>query len=157
MARSRQSARRAGSRFESAVAGYLRRALGDGRIERRAKTGAKDRGDITGLLMRGRRVVVECKDCARLELPRWLEEAEVERGNDDAAFGLVVHKRKGVADPAEQYVTMTLGTLAAMLAGGPELVMDEGAEDSARAFKEMTGDPMGALADVMGAKEEANE
>ena len=41
--RSNSSARRAGARFESGIAYYLRRIIGDDRIERRAKSGQKDR------------------------------------------------------------------------------------------------------------------
>lgn len=125
MARSRRSAKDAGARFESGMARYLAEALGDDRIERRAKSGAKDRGDISGVRFRGERVVVECKDCARMELARWLAEAETERGNDDAGFGVVFHKRKGVADPARQYVTMTARTFAQMVAGGSGLLEEE--------------------------------
>ena len=117
--RSNSSARRAGSRFESGIAYYLRRIIGDDRIERRVKNGKKDRGDITGVLFRGRRVVIECKDCARLTLAEWVKEAETEAGNDDAPFYMVVHKRKKVADPAEQYVTLPLKVMAAMLALDP--------------------------------------
>ena len=125
MARSRKSARNAGTAFETLVAGYLREALNDGRIERRAKSGAKDRGDVSGVLMRGRRVVIECKDYGgRHELPKWLEEAEAERGNDDAEYGVVAWKRMGTRKPEEQYVTMTLETFAAMLCGGRDLMGD---------------------------------
>lgn len=128
MSRSNRSARDAGTRFERSVADYLARALGDDRIDRRAKRGAKDMGDIAGARMHGREVVIECKDYGgRLELPGWLDEAERERGNADAAYGVVVAKRRGVADPAGQYVVMTLETFAAMMAGGPELL--EGEED----------------------------
>ena len=124
MPRNRRSAKDAGARFERMISDYLAGVLGDP-IERRAKNGSKDRGDITGLFMRGRRVVVECKDRAKMELSQWLREAEVERGNDDAAYGIVVHKRRGVADPAQQYVTMTLGTFAAMCVGGPEYLLED--------------------------------
>lgn len=125
MTRTRRSARQAGTRFESLCAGYLARVLGDGRIERRAKCGAKDRGDVAGLMFHGQRVVLECKDCATTRLPEWLAEAEEERGNDDAALAFVAFKRRGVSDPAEQYVACTLGTLAAVLAGGPGLLRED--------------------------------
>ncbi|MFB9924424.1 hypothetical protein ACFORO_10435 [Amycolatopsis halotolerans] len=118
MTRSRSSARAAGTRFESSVARYLADVLADDRVERRARTGAKDRGDIAGVRAPGGgRVVLECKDVARLNLAGWLAEAEVERGNDDALVGLVVHKRRGTTDPASQYVTCTLADLVALLAG----------------------------------------
>lgn len=117
--RSRTSARKAGSSFERAQADWLAARLGDDRIDRRAKTGAKDRGDIGGVrTIRGGRVVIECKNTARTDLPGWLREAEAERGNDDAAIGVVMHKRARTTDPAEQYVTMTAETFARLLEGG---------------------------------------
>lgn len=111
-----------GTRFETAVARFLADALGGG-VERRAKHGTQDRGDLSGVYMRGLPVVVECKDHRRMDLPGWLAEAEAERGNADAAYGVVVHHRSGAgaARMGEQYVTMTLGTFAAMLAGGPDM------------------------------------
>lgn len=119
--RSRASAKYAGTRFERSVADFLATRLDDDRIDRRAKTGAKDRGDIGGVRTPlGGRVVIECKDTARVDLPGWLRQAEVERGNDDAIAGVVVHKKRGTADPAEQYVTMSLETLAVLLEGGHE-------------------------------------
>lgn len=121
MTRNRVSAKKAGAAFESLVARFLAVRLGDDRIERRAKTGAKDRGDIAGVrTIRGGRVVIECKDTSRDNLPAWIREAEVERGNDDAAIGVVAHKRRGVADPGEQFVSMTLETFARLLEGGPD-------------------------------------
>ena len=126
MSRTRRSAKDAGTRFETLVVGYLRSALGDDRIERRRLAGAHDRGDVAGLRIHGRRVVVECKDHGgRVEVAEWLREAEAERGNDDADFGVVVAKRRGVADPSQQIVMMTLGTLAAIAAGGRDL-LEEG-------------------------------
>ena len=105
------------------MADYFALALDDDRIDRRVKTGAKDRGDIAGLRMRGKRVVVECKDYGgRHKLPEWLKEAEAERGNDDAEYGIVAWKRLGVRDPAKQYVTMTAETFMAMVAGGRDLL-----------------------------------
>lgn len=125
MARSNRSARNAGTRFESLVVRYLRRVLGDERIERRVKYGRNDRGDISGVMLHGQRVVIECKDCQRLSLAEWVEEARVEAGNDDAPYAVVAHKRRGTQDPSQQYVTMTLGTFAAFLAGGPSLMFGE--------------------------------
>ncbi|MDO4243779.1 MAG: hypothetical protein Q4C85_08510 [Actinomyces sp.] len=115
--RSRASARTAGTRFESQVANYLRNSLGDDRIERRARTGAQDRGDIAGVRHQGERLVIECKNTARPALAAWADEAEIERGNDDALAGLVVHKRHGVATPGDQWVTLTLRDLVALLNG----------------------------------------
>lgn len=117
MARNRRSARQAGAKFERQVADALAFHLDDDRIDRRPKTGAKDRGDIGGVRLHGQRIVLECKNTSRINLAGWTAEAEVERGNDDALAGLVVHKRVGKGDPLDQYVTCTLRELIAMLAG----------------------------------------
>lgn len=117
MSRSHASARAAGARFERLVADYLAKHVDD-RIDRRVKTGAKDKGDIAGLRHMGGRVVLECKDFGgRYLLGAWLNETEIERGNDDAIAGAVVIKRRAVADPGEQVVAMTLRDLVALLTG----------------------------------------
>lgn len=121
MTRNRASAKKAGSGFERVVAEFLAFRLADDRIERRARNGAKDRGDISGVrTIRGGRVVIECKNAARDNLPAWIREAEVERGNDDAVVGVVAHKRHGSGNPADQFVSMTLETFARLLEGGPD-------------------------------------
>ena len=118
MARSRASAKKAGTSFERAQADWLAERLGDDRIDRRVKTGAKDRGDIAGVRIPGGRVVIECKNVATLALPAWLREAEIERGNDDAVVGVVMHKKRGTTDPAEQYVTMSAEMFARLIENG---------------------------------------
>lgn len=118
MTRSRASAKKAGTAFETLIANYLATALEDDRIERRARNGARDRGDISGLRHMGERLVIEAKDYGgRLEVGPWLTEAEIERGNDDAVAGLVVAKRRGNGNPADQLVIMTLRDLVALLTG----------------------------------------
>ncbi|GLE59554.1 hypothetical protein NJBCHELONAE_48670 [Mycobacteroides chelonae] len=117
MGRSRASAKAAGSRFERTTADYLAAALGNPYIDRRVKTGAKDCGDIAGVqrFPDGQRVVIECKDTAKFDLPQWTREAAAEAVNDGALVGVVVHKRHGVGDPSQQWVSMTLGDLVALL------------------------------------------
>ena len=119
MTRSRRSAKNAGTLMESRVAAYLSDALDDDRIERRARNGAKDRGDISGVRTAlGERVVIEVKDYAgQIKAAEWVREAQVEAGNDDAPVGVVVAKRRGTTVPAEQWVLMTLGDLAVLLGG----------------------------------------
>ena len=116
-----------GTRFESQVVDYMREALGDNRIERRATSGAKDRGDVAGVILRKRPVVIECKNKQRMELSQWLEEAEVERGNADAEWAFVVHKRRGCgeANMGRTYVTCDLETLCSVIAGGREYMETE--------------------------------
>lgn len=116
MTRSRASAKQAGTRFESSIAAWLNDNC-DGNIERRARTGAKDRGDIAGLFtLDGGRVVVECKDYGgRVEVGKWLNEAETERINDDAPIGIVIAKRRSITDPAQQIVLMTVADLISLI------------------------------------------
>ena len=116
MSRTRASAKAAGTRFESQIADYLAEHVDD-RIERRARAGAKDRGDVSGVRHRGARVVIECKNTTRATLGPWVNEAEVERGNDDALVGVVAHKRHGNGKPGDQFVTMTLRDFVALLTG----------------------------------------
>lgn len=116
MTRTNKSARQAGTRFERSIADWLADKVDD-RIDRRVKTGAKDKGDIAGVRHMGHRVVLECKDVAKLAIGTWVREADVERGNDDALAGFVIHKRRGTSDPGDQYVTGTLRDLAALLTG----------------------------------------
>lgn len=120
MTRTRKSAKDAGTAFETTIARWLASRLGDDRIERRRLSGAHDRGDIGGVrTIAGGRVVVECKQYGGRLMPGpWLDEAEVERGNDDAAVGVVIAKRRAVTDPGQQFVLMTVEAFARLLEGG---------------------------------------
>jgi hypothetical protein len=96
--------------------------LDDDRIDRRVKTGSKDRGDIGGVRSPfGERVAVEVKDTARLALGSWMNELETEKGNDDAPVGIIVHKRVGYGATriGGSYVTMTLDDFLRII-GGPD-------------------------------------
>lgn len=118
MTRSRASAKQAGTSFETLVTKYLAAELNDDRIERRARNGAKDRGDIGGLRHMGLRIIAECKDYGgSVKVGEWLKEADIERGNDSAEVGLVVAKRARTRDPGSQIVMMTLRDLVALLSG----------------------------------------
>ena len=116
MARNRNSAKQAGARFERQIADFLRDNLDD-RIDRRVKTGAKDCGDIANVRdSHNRRIVIEAKDYGgRLNLPQWTKEAHTEADNDDAHIGLVIAKRRGTTDPADQWVVMDLNDLIQLL------------------------------------------
>ena len=114
--RTNRSARQAGARFERLISDHLRDNVSE-YIDRRVRSGAKDRGDIANVRMHGERVVVECKDTTRMSLAQWIAEAHTQAGNDDAAVGVVVHKRHGVADPGRQWVTMTVDDLVFFLTG----------------------------------------
>jgi hypothetical protein len=90
-----------GTAAETAVVNYTR-ANGPWLVERRATTGAHDKGDLAGLPC-----AVEVKNCARMELAKWLEEATVEATNAQAEFGVVVHKRRGKGSPGDWYCTLS--------------------------------------------------
>ena len=114
--RSRASAKQAGARQERLIADYLAAHVDD-RIDRRVKTGGKDKGDIAGLRVHGQRVVVEVKNTARIDLAGWAREAEQERINDEALAGLVMHKRHGEGAAGKQWVTCTLDDLISLITG----------------------------------------
>lgn len=118
MTRNHQSARKAGTEFETLISTHLAQVLNDDRIERRTKNGAKDRGDVSGVrTFRGGRVVIECKNEITTKLGEWQNETDKERGNDDAVAGVVVHKRVRKARAADQWVTMTITDFVALLTG----------------------------------------
>lgn len=117
MSRTRASAKAAGARFERDIADYLMAHIDD-RIDRRVKTGAKDRGDIGGWRYAGMRIVAELKNYGGRLLPGpWLNEAEIERLNDDAHVGLVIAKRRGTTDPGDQFVILTVRDLVTLTTG----------------------------------------
>ncbi|RYQ18972.1 hypothetical protein [Bifidobacterium pseudolongum] len=85
-----------GTRFETAVADYLRWALGDERIQRLTLHGNKDVGDIGGIYHCGARVTVECKATRAPHYRRHWAECLVEMVNGDANLGIVIWKRPGI-------------------------------------------------------------
>ena len=108
--RTRASAKQAGTRWESAIVDYLA-SRGWRHAERRAKTGAHDKGDITGVPG----VVIEAKDVAKISLAEFLREAQVEAENAGALVGAAWIKRRGKASPADAYVVMDGETFTHLL------------------------------------------
>jgi hypothetical protein len=108
--------RQKGSSFERLVADFLK-ANGFPFADRRVKSGAKDKGDIGGVGIEAGRLVLECKNTSKISLGTWAAEAEVERLNDKALAGVIVHKRHGKGKAEDQWVTMTLADLTAILTG----------------------------------------
>ena len=99
-----------GTAAETAVVRYLQ-GQGWPWAERRALHGNADRGDIAGLPG----VVIEVKNCAKLEPGAWLREAQREQANAGADVGLVWAKRRGTTDPADWFVIMDGKTAAQLL------------------------------------------
>lgn len=109
-----------GTAFESAIVEYLQNQLCDETIERRALNGTEDRGDISGVTFCGLRMVLECKNEARMRLAEYIREAETEAKNDGAFYYAVIHKKRGVGistlqTVGQQYVTMPLYVLKNMV------------------------------------------
>lgn len=119
MSRTRASAKQAGSAFERLIADGLAVALGDTRIDRKVKSGAKDKGDIANVRhANGEKIAIECKDRGgQFYAAEWVGEAEAERINDEALAGIVIAKRRGVTDPLAQWCLMTVGELVALIRG----------------------------------------
>jgi hypothetical protein len=118
MTRNRASAKAAGTKHAQGFAAYAAERLDNDGIERRDKNGAKDRGDITGIKFAGQRIVVECKDYGGIyHVGEWLNEAEVERRNDNAGVTMVVAKRRAKGHPGDQVVMMTVDDLLSLMTG----------------------------------------
>lgn len=116
MPRNRASAKAAGAKFERMIADGLAVALQDTRIDRKVKTGSKDKGDIANVRHGEHKIVIECKDRGgQFFAAEWVGEAEAERINDDALAGIVIAKRKGVTDPLKQWCLMEVSELVALL------------------------------------------
>ena len=114
-------ARDKGTMMETKVVEYLRAAFDDTEetIHRATLHGARDVGDVHGLAYRGGRIVLEVKNCRKFEPKEWLRQAGRERGNADAAYGVVVFHRNGIglSRMGEQGVLMTLETFARLIGG----------------------------------------
>lgn len=106
-----------GTKFESLIVAYLIEHLQDDRIERRTLSGTRDRGDVAGLRHMGQRLVLEAKNTTRWQAGTWLNEAEIERGNDDAGVGMVCAKRVGKGKAGDQIVMLTLRDLVSLMTG----------------------------------------
>lgn len=110
MTRSRATARKAGTEWETAIV----KALVDHgwpNAERRRLSGANDRGDIAGIAG----VCIEAKNTARLDLAAAVDEATTEAANASARIGFAWIKRKGKSSPLDGYVVMTGATVLQLL------------------------------------------
>lgn len=120
MTRSRATAKAAGTSHETRMARWFAQRLRNEDIDRLPRKGANDIGDIGPVRdSYGRKVAVEAKDYGgRLEgYTGWLREAEAEAANYGAVAGVVIAKRRGTTDPAQQTVIMTAETFAILIEG----------------------------------------
>lgn len=105
--------RQKGTSFETSLLPLLKQYYPS--ASRAPLRGTKDEGDF---ILDGAPFVLEAKNHKEMKLAEWLREAEAEalnaavaRGSVPGEFpvGVVVAKRRGVTDPAEQYAVLTLG------------------------------------------------
>jgi Holliday junction resolvase len=84
-----------GDRAERAVVEFLRSR---GIDAHRIRAGSPD--DVGDIEIHPD-IVVEVKDRGKLDLPAWLRNLAVQKANKDAAFGVVIVKKRGSSDPLE--------------------------------------------------------
>ena len=122
MARSRNSAKKAGAQMEILVESFLKEHVSEF-ITRLRLAGSKDVGDIGNVRsLDGKRIVIEVKNYGgEFKVTPWLNEARVEAGNADAPIAVVIAKRRGTTDPAKQVVFMELGDFAQLLGADIEM------------------------------------
>lgn len=99
-----------GPKFEADVVAWLQQHNFP-YAERRVMGGSRDRGDIGGIPG----VVLELKNCNRVELATWVDEARHEAANAGVSVWAVVAKRKGKGDPGESYVVTNLAMFARLI------------------------------------------
>jgi len=107
-------ARAKGTAAESATVRYMQ-ANGFPHAERRALHGVGDKGDIINVPD----WALEVKAVTATSYGAWLKEAEAERINAGVENCAVIHKARGVGDPAAYRVVMTLEQFCRLLAGRP--------------------------------------
>lgn len=101
MSRNRNSAKKAGTSWETAIV----KALIDGgwvHAERRRLSGSRDRGDIAGVPG----VVIEAKNTKAIDLAGAVNEAITEGVNANAAVAVAWIKRRGYSNANGGYVVM---------------------------------------------------
>ena len=103
------TSRRKGSRAEVAVVHALRRAGWEADTSRNVLEGRRTGDDIVW----DGPASIEVKDHAKMDLAGWLRQAEENAGD---RVPVVVHKKRGTADRAEEwYCTMTFGDLLRLI------------------------------------------
>jgi hypothetical protein len=103
-----------GSAYERSIVTFLRER---GYSVDRTRAGwTDDRGDVHGIHHPELGpFTIECKNHRAMALAGWLQELDREIAANNGTLGAVVHKRKGVADAADQYATLPFGMLVQLL------------------------------------------
>lgn len=96
-----RSAKAKGTNFETEVVRFLESQGIPAR--RRARAGSKDNGDVE---IGDNRWTIEAKATAKIDIPQYLRELDVELENSGAEFGAVWVKRRGKSSAGDGYVIM---------------------------------------------------
>lgn len=96
-----------GSAFERLIRDYLAEVIPCERIPPGATL---DRGDLWTP-----QAAIQCKNHRSLSLGAWLDQTQQQQRNADKPYGFLVVKRKGTADPAEQFVICSASQLRSLL------------------------------------------
>ena len=110
MSRNRASAKAAGRSWERDICAYLVKH-GWPHAERRRLAGTADKGDVAGIPG----LVIEAKNTKSHDLATAVDEANAERDNAGAAYGVAWIKRRGKSDAGKGYVVMDGDTFTALL------------------------------------------
>jgi hypothetical protein len=91
-----------GTGWETAIKDWL--AFRGFKARRKPLAGSKDEGDleIEGLPW----LVIEAKNCQKMELASWVDQAVIEAENAGAEVGIVWHHRARKSSPGDAYATM---------------------------------------------------
>lgn len=101
-----------GAYFERSVVDYLRSVGYPAALRTRTPGQAADRGDIAGLPL-----TLELKNQKILCLPAWWTQV-CKAAEKTKLPPVLIHKRKGVTDPAKQWVTMDVQTFLKLFKDG---------------------------------------
>lgn len=107
-----------GTAFETAVTKYMKSYFPN--VERRALQGAHDTGDIAGISIHGKPLVIECKNTKTLNITEHLKELEREQQNAHTKWGVLIQHAPRVGfdnqdNTGKQWAIMPLHTLMELL------------------------------------------
>ena len=111
-------AKQKGTAFETAVTRYMKSYFPN--VERRALQGVNDTGDIAGISIHGKPMVVECKNTKTLNITEHLQELDREQQNAHTKWGVLVQHAPRVGfdndgNTGKQWAIMPLHTLMELL------------------------------------------
>lgn len=99
-----------GDRAERAIVEWLH-SLGFTKAHRIRAGSPDDVGDIE----LSSDIVIEVKDRGKIDLPAWIRKLGLQKANKEAAFGVIVVKKRGSSDPFEWAYVIDAASLVNVL------------------------------------------